>query len=96
VSAFNFCCPSELDTLPHLSMSGKSWKAHKLSSKYWVFIVWWDRFFAFIFFYIFNTTDMEQTKVVLILSCKSGIIDLLSNFNMYWLHAQNHLFVSCW
>jgi hypothetical protein len=38
---------------------------------------------------------MEQTKAVLSLSCKNGIIDLLSNFNMYWLHARNHLFLSC-
>ena len=36
VCAFNFCCPSELDTLPHLSISGKSWKAHKFISKYWI------------------------------------------------------------
>ena len=36
VCAFNLCCPSELDTLPHLSISGKSWKTHKFSSKYWI------------------------------------------------------------
>ena len=39
--------------------------------------------FPFHFLYIFNTTDLEQTKAVLSLSCKNGIIDLLSNFNMY-------------
>ena len=91
VCAFNFCCPSELDTLPHLSNRERCMNL-AVNTEFDCLV---RQVFPFHFLYIFNTTEMEQTKAVLSLSCKNGIIDLLSNFNMYWHHARNHFFLSC-